>query len=176
LGGSTPPLDDTWIFDGTTFSQVCGVSIGHACGPVGRALAAFAFLNDPSPASQGALLAEGGDLFNQAQSTLYRDAWLWSANTWTEVNAPWTGTPLTFPNDGAPAPGSDPLLGVLGARAGACQVLYLGANVAASDPVTLNSQTFVAGFDRANAGSVDDCTAPPPPAPAPVAITPRFTG
>jgi hypothetical protein len=183
LDGSMPPLDDTWIFNGTTFTQVCGTSTADPCGPPGRALGAFAFLNDPNPATQGALLAEGGDLFNQTQSTVYRDAWLWSANTWTEVAAPWTGAPVTFPNDGAPPPGTDPLLGVLGARAGDCQLVYLAANVVSSAPVTLNSQTFLAGRDRANAGIVSGCTAPPAPPPVPaspaetlVSINPRFTG
>ncbi|MCZ7525965.1 MAG: hypothetical protein M5U14_06000 [Acidimicrobiia bacterium] len=37
------PVDDTWVFDGATWTQVCGTGIGTPCGPTARAGAAMAW-------------------------------------------------------------------------------------------------------------------------------------
>ena len=73
------PTDDTWTFNGTSWTHVCGTSIAIPCGPVARALAGMAFQRQAAPSQQGAVLVGGGNLFGGTTQSLERDAWLWRA-------------------------------------------------------------------------------------------------
>jgi LPXTG-motif cell wall-anchored protein len=146
LSGIGTPVDDTWTFNGHTWTKVCGTSMGHACGPAARDLGAFTYAGN-ARAPRGAVLAEGGDIFgNGATQHLVRDAWLFDGTRWSKLDPPWNGATETFPNSGAPPAGPDPLLGMLAPKPALCEVVYLGASVAHSaSPPTLVEKTFVAG-------------------------------
>jgi hypothetical protein len=148
LNGSGVPVDDTWIFDGARWTKVCGTSMGRACGPTARALASFAFANNPNPALRGAVLAEGGDIFGSGTTQhLDRDAWFFDGARWSQLTPPWNGAPVYWTNSGgSPPAGPDPLLGTMAAKPGLCQVVYLGAAVTVSaDQPTLHGKTYVVG-------------------------------
>ncbi len=168
--GGVPPIADTWTFNGATWAKACGSAPAGPCGPPGRVFGAFAYAHDNPGGISGAILAEGGDLFGNPTTTLYRDAWLWHAGAWTELSVPWSGSPITFPgNDGNPPPGADPLLGVLTAEPATCSLVYLGTQPAGTVAALIfNSVTFTGGRNRTGSGAVNGCTAPP----APVTSTP----
>ena len=156
-GGGT--VDDTWTFDGASWARVCGTATGTPCGPPARGLSAFAFASSPQPQLQGAVLAEGGDLFGPGTQTLYRDAWFWHAGTWSELAAPWSGDPVTFV--GEPPPGAHPLLGVLAARPSSCDVLFLATGLTATGPPPdFDAYSFTGGRDLAGTGQPAGCAAP----------------
>lgn len=156
--GSTPPLGDTWVFDGTTWTSACGLGAEPACGPPGRAFGAFSFAPHPNTALSGAVLLGGGNLFSNTTSTLYPDAWWWDGAHWSTLSAPWAGPPVTFdPADGPPA-GPDPLLGSAAPRATVCQVLYLGISVArAGATPDLKLTSYNGGRDLDGDGKPDTC-------------------
>jgi hypothetical protein len=54
---------DTWVFDGTKWTNACGSAPARACGPPARVFGAFAYAHDNPGGITGAVLAEGGDLF-----------------------------------------------------------------------------------------------------------------
>jgi hypothetical protein len=158
--GTPAPVDDTWMFDGTTWTKACGASGGGApCGPPARELAAFSHAPNDDPARQGALLAEGGNLFDDVTQSIQRDAWLWQAGAWTAVTTPWDGPPVTWSSGGSPPPGDWPLLGVALARPDECQVLYQAAGVTST---AFAPSTYVGGRDLTGDGAPSGCTLPPP--------------
>lgn len=146
LNSIGPPVDDTWTFNGHTWTKICGVSMSKPCGPSARDLGAFAFAGSVRT-PRGAVLAEGGDIFgNGATQHLERDAWLFDGAAWSKLDPPWNGSTETFPNSGAPPAGPDPLLGVMAPKPALCEIVYLGAAVIHSaSPPTLAEKTFVAG-------------------------------
>ena len=147
LNGSGAPVDDTWVFDGTRWTKVCGTSMGHACGPEARGLGAFAFANNPDDSMRGAVLAEGGDIFGSGTTQhLDRDAWFFDGAVWTRLDPPWNAAPVSWPNSGSPPAGPDPLIGTMAAKPALCEAVYLGAavTVSANQP-TLRGKTFVVG-------------------------------
>jgi hypothetical protein len=164
-GSSTPPVDETWVFNGTTWSKRCGTtSGGTACGPPARALATLSYAPNTNPALQAAVLLGGGDLFsNQTTSTLYRDAWIWNGTQWTKLTVSWGGPPVTFPaNNGSPPASPDPLLGVAAPLAASCQVVFLGTHVVRSGTnPDVGLSTFIGGRDLNGDGQPDACTLPP---------------
>ena len=146
LNGSQVPVDDTWIFDGHRWTKVCGTSMGRPCGPERRALGAFAFVHSAAPDPDGAVLAEGGNLFGTGTQHLDRDAWFFDGSRWTQLDPPWNGPPVTFENNNSPPAGPDPLLGVLATKPALCEVVYLGTAIAATGPTpTMAEETFFAG-------------------------------
>ncbi len=179
VSGSGAPVDDTWIFNGTSWTKACGSSNGGtACGPPGRAFAAFSYAPHTNQALRGAVLMVGGNLFaSSGNLTAYRDAWLWHDTKWTKLAPPWAGPPVTWTNAGSPPAGSAPLLGVAAPRATQCQIVFLGESVAISgvNPV-VHSRTYIGGRDLTGDAQPDACTAaiptitapptsPPPPTP-----------
>jgi hypothetical protein len=87
FGGQTCPdqscdnpttLGDTWTWDGTTWTPVCGTTIAGAtslCGPAPRVFADMAF-----DAGHGqAVLFGGASTSTSASVTLFGDTWLWTA-------------------------------------------------------------------------------------------------
>ncbi len=164
-GSSTPPVDDTWVFNGTTWTKSCGTSNGgSACGPPARALSTLSYAPDTNPSLKAAVLLGGGDLFsNQTTSTLYRDAWIWNGAHWSQLTIPWGGPPVTFPaNNGSPPAGPDPLLGVAAPLATNCQVVFLGTHVARSGAnPEVGLSTFIGGRDLNGDDQPDACTLPP---------------
>jgi hypothetical protein len=163
-GADATPLDDTYTFDGTSWTKVCGTSaVGAACGPPGREVAAFSFAPHPDPALQGAFLAQGGDLFGGGESggtqSLLRDAWFWHAGTWSRLAAPWDGPPATWTSeDDGPPPGDYPLIGTAMARPDECQVLYAAAGVGVASLVPYG---YLGGRDLTGAGTPSPCTVTP---------------
>lgn len=162
ITANAPPAGDTWTFDGTRWTKVCGSAPARPCGPPPRVFGAFAYAHDKPAGISGAVLAEGGDLFGATTTTLYRDAWLWHAGAWTELSAPWTGAPIRFPGgNGNPPPGPDPLIGALAAEPGTCGLVYLGTRVTGTRAATTYATvTFTAGRDRTGRGIPNGCTAP----------------
>jgi hypothetical protein len=166
---NTAPVADTWTFNGTTWVKACGSAPALPCGPPGRVFGAFAYAHDNPGGISGAILAEGGDLFSGTSATIYRDAWLWHAGSWTSLVAPWSGPPITFSGgNGGPPPGPNPLIGTLVSEPTSCSVLYLGTRPTgtANPAQTFDSTTFVGGRNRTGRGTPDGCTAPPPPPPS----------
>ena len=147
LGGSSAPVDDTWLFNGHRWNKICGTSMSKPCGPAARGLGAFAYAPNPTSALQGAILAGGGDLFGSgATQSLYRDAWFFDGTRWTRLDPPWNGSTVTFPSNGSPPAGPDPLLGVMAPKTARCETVYLGTFVkTAGNPPTLDETTFSAG-------------------------------
>jgi LPXTG-motif cell wall-anchored protein len=125
-------------------------------------LSTFSYAHDVNGGISGAILAEGGNLFGPSTSTntLYRDAWLWHQNRWTELTAPWSGTPVRFPNSGNPPAGPQPLLGALAAEPAYCNLTYLGTVITANSPFAVASKTFIASLPRGNANPPTTCLTP----------------
>ncbi len=157
---SNASVDDTWVFDGTTWTQACGTSNGGtACGPAARQLSAFSFAPHTDASLRGAVLVSGGTIFSDT-TTLYRDAWFWNGTRWTKLQTSWDGPPETATDAGPPA-GPDPLLGYAAPRAGDCQVLFLGIYVASSDggALGLGGRTYTGGRDLTGNSQPDVCVA-----------------
>jgi hypothetical protein len=154
----TTPVDDTWTFDGSKWTKVCGTSDGGtACGPPAREAAAFTFAAHPDLALQGAFLAQGGDLFGGGDQSLLRDGWLWHDGAWSVVTTPWDGPVVAWGDgDGGPPPGDWPLLGVAMARPAECQVLYSAAGLSTGGFVPY---TYLGGRDLTGDGVPDPCPA-----------------
>ncbi|MDQ1459117.1 MAG: hypothetical protein QOI08_601, partial [Actinomycetota bacterium] len=94
------------------------------------------------------ILAEGGNIFSSNDQSLIRDAWFFDATTakWARVTAPWDGPNAVFDSNGSPPAGPNALLGVLAAKPGLCEVVYLGTVVAnAGSPPTLVDRSYAAG-------------------------------
>jgi hypothetical protein len=142
-----PPVDDTWIFSGDHWTEKCATSIGKPCGPPARALAGFAYAGAPQTGAPGAIVAGGGDIFTSGPTQrLYRDAWFFDGARWTRLDPPWTGAPRTFPQNGSPPAGPDPLLGVMAAKPALCETVYLGTHVRhAGNPPALGVTTWAFG-------------------------------
>lgn len=139
-------VDDTWIFTGHAWTHVCGTSMSKPCGPAARSLSGFAFAANPVDAQQGAILAEGGNIFSNTDQSLIRDAWFFDGAKWSRLVAPWDGPTAIFDSNGSPPAGPNPLLGVLASKPALCEVVYLGTVVShAGSPPTLVNGTFAAG-------------------------------
>lgn len=72
-------LEDTWAFDGTTWTQLCGISMGVPCGPSAR------FWSSMSWDGTRFVLFGGmaGDFADGA--TAVADTWIWTGTTWQLV-------------------------------------------------------------------------------------------
>jgi hypothetical protein len=163
--GTSELFDDTWTFDGTTWTQVCGTSIGNPCGPAARALAGAAHLTGPTAALSGAVFGGGGNLFSEdGTPTLQRDLWLFRGGAWTQLTTPWDSSPLILTDPEAPVV-TTPVLFLLGALDTTCRVGLTGVTI--PDGANFQSQTHVAGWDLAGTGAPSCTTAPPPPPPPP---------
>ena len=70
--------DDTWRFDGTNWSQVCGVSMGSTCGPSARVGSAMAW--------DGAnLVLFGGEAVESGNAVALADTWIWTGSAWSAI-------------------------------------------------------------------------------------------
>jgi hypothetical protein len=157
-----PPVDDTWTFDGTTWTQVCGSSISQPCGPAARSIASAAFQKAADASNQGLVMGGGGNLFSGSEQTLQRDAWMWRSGSWTQLPTPWDDTPVSWIGDAQPAPGTGPLIALLAGRPASCQVLMVGQNPTGSGATfSLQPQTYTAGWDLDASGAPSGCTADP---------------
>ena len=155
------PTDDTWTFDGTTWTQVCGTSIGHPCGPGPRALAGMALQRQSDATLQGAVLAGGGSLFGGGVQTLNRDTWLFRAGAWSELSTPWSSSQVDFTDSDNPPAGSGPLLPFVVARPLDCQILFVGENPIENPDFGVSPQTYTGGWDLAGNGEPAGCTVDP---------------
>ncbi|MCU1466630.1 MAG: hypothetical protein JWM72_2558 [Actinomycetia bacterium] len=167
-------VDDTWTFTGHAWAHLCGTSMSKPCGPAARSLSGFAFAANPDPSRQGAILAEGGNIFSSNDQSLIRDAWFFDATTakWARVTAPWDGPNAVFDSNGSPPAGPNALLGVLAAKPGLCEVVYLGTVVAnAGSPPTLVDRSYAAGSSPWTAAKPNCEPAVVPREPGPVTPT-----
>lgn len=160
------PTDDTWTFDGTSWTQVCGTSIAKPCGPAPRALAAMAWQRHGISTLEGAVLAGGGTLFGGAGQRLERDAWFWRDGGWTQLSTPWPATTVTFTDDDQPAVGSGPLVPVLAAQPSRCEVLFVGQNPVLDADFAVAPQTYSGGWDLDGTGQPTGCRTEPAATPA----------
>ena len=165
-GSSNTLLADTWVFDGKTWSPVCGTGTLPACGPGGRSFAAFSGIGTPDPGRPRALLVGGADTFNRTATTIFKDAWLWDGATWTGQPVPWDDAAVSFPLNAAPPVGPDPLVVVAGGID--CRVVVTGPNVAGGRDYFGTQRTFLFGEDPSGCPT----TPPPPAAAAPAAAVP----
>ena len=169
------PTDDTWTFDGTSWTRVCGTSIGSPCGPAAKALASMTFQESPTAALQGAVLAGGGSLFGGGAQHLDREVWRYTAGTWTKLPTPWPSTPVAFTDGDPPPSGSGPLIAVVAARPADCQILFLGQDPVRNPDFNVTPLTAAGGWDlnasRQPAGCVVD-PAGSPVTPVTAAVNP----
>jgi hypothetical protein len=157
-----PPLDDTWVFDGTRWIAACGTPGTPSCGFEPRALAAFAGASGPGVGSRAALMAGGGDLFTgDATQTMYTDAWEWDGASWRRIDAPWSGPPHVFLPEDAPPDDQPFVLGVMTSRRSTCEVELLTASPTAG-ATALTAGTWIGGPDAAGVGRSTGCAAPGP--------------
>ena len=77
--------DDTWKFDGTSWTQLCGSSIVMPCGPVGRTSMMMAG-NGTDVIIFGGLKTNGG-------LAVLEDTWKLTGSTWTQICGISMGTP-----------------------------------------------------------------------------------
>ncbi|HEY3723903.1 MAG TPA: kelch repeat-containing protein [Acidimicrobiia bacterium] len=155
------PTDDTWTFDGTRWTQVCGTSIGTPCGPAAKALASMTFQKSPTAALQGAVLAGGGALFGGGSQHLDREVWRYTDGAWTKLPTPWPSTTVAF-SDGAPPPsGQGPLIAVVAARPADCQILFLGQDPVRNPDFNVTPLTASGGWDADASGQPEGCVADP---------------
>ncbi len=155
------PTDDTWTFDGTAWTQVCGTSIGHPCGPGPRALAGLALQQQTHTTAPGAVLAGGGSLFGGGAQSLDRDVWLFRSGAWTQLATPWSATEVHFTDGDQPPTGSGPLLPFVVAQPTECQVLFVGQNPIRDPDFGVAPQTYTGSWELAGAGRPSDCTTDP---------------
>lgn len=94
--GFNASFEDTWVFDGTSWTQVCGISMGLPCGPSAR------FWSSMTWDGTHFVLFGGneGDFANGA--TAMADTWIWTGTTWQLVCA--TGACGPAPRGGAAFP------------------------------------------------------------------------
>lgn len=158
-----PPVDDTWTFDGTKWTQVCGTSISQPCGPEARSLASAAFQKAADPSNQGIVMGGGGNLFGGSEQSLQRSVWFWHAGAWSPLPTPWDDSAVSWTEGEAQPPvGSGPLIPMFVARPSSCQILAVGQNpVDRGAGFTLESQTFAGGWDLDASGAPSGCTATP---------------
>ncbi len=155
------PTDDTWTFDGTAWTHVCGTSVGHACGPPARALAALAFQRAGDATLQGAVLAGGGSLFGSGTQDLDRDVWRYQAGAWSQLPTPWPSSAVSFTNGGQPPTDSGPLLPVVASRPVDCQIVFVGENPVQDPGFSVAPQTYAGGWDLSGRGQPSVCEADP---------------
>jgi hypothetical protein len=160
---SVPPVDDTWTFDGTKWTQVCGASMSEPCGPAGRSLAGAAFQRAADASRQGMVMGGGGNLFGAEQQSLRRDVWMFRAGTWTQLPTPWDDAEVSWTEgEQQPPTGSGPLIPLLAGRTASCQVLMFGQNpVDRGADFALDPQTYSGGWDLNASGAPSGCTAEP---------------
>ena len=161
-GDFGPPVDDTWIYNGTSWTHTCGASMNKPCGPRARGLAGFTPISNHNPALQGAILAGGGDLFGNTTHSLDRDAWFWHDDSWQQLAQPWPTTPVTFTDPAPPPVGTGPALGMLATEPATCAVVYQADHVTAinGNNVTVASRTYTGGWDLTGNGSPTGCDPP----------------
>lgn len=98
-------LEDTWAFDGTKWTQLCGISMGQPCGPSAR------FWSSMSWDGTRFVLFGGmeGDFATGAKAV--GDTWIWTGSSWQLVCATGACGPGPRANAGFPTLSSpDPAL------------------------------------------------------------------
>lgn len=76
LGFSPPPLDDTWSWDGTSWTQLADG------GPAGRERHAMAY-----DTARGEIVLFGGLHSDNENFIVFGDTWVWDGATWTQVSS-----------------------------------------------------------------------------------------
>ncbi|MGI8552869.1 MAG: Kelch repeat-containing protein, partial [Dehalococcoidia bacterium] len=123
------PYNDTWIWNGSTWSAVCGAAGMPACPLSTREKAGMADAAAGKPA-----VLFGGNHCNDSNSScsLLNETWTWNGSTWTNVT-PASGNPPERQNAGM---ASNPATGVV--------VLFGGSNYSSnSTPVTYLGDTWL---------------------------------
>lgn len=159
----TEAFDDTWVFDGSGWQQVCGTP--DPCGPAPRELAGATGFIDAAGDVDGVLLVGGGHFFVDPErvpkSVAYRDVWRFqaggdgtaaAAGSWSRVGAGWPDTPISWlpDDDSHPVSEDAPLVPVVTALPTACQMLMHGVRVPAKEFVP---RTDPWAYDRGEAGT-----------------------
>jgi hypothetical protein len=90
-GGTTAgQFNDTWLWDGSTWTAVCGTLGTPVCGPSGRVATNMAY-----DVASSTMILFGGQ--NTAHTNGLNDTWAWngSAQTWTQLMSPGCTTACT---------------------------------------------------------------------------------
>ncbi len=169
------PTDDTWTFDGTSWTKVCGTSIGSPCGPAAKSLASMTFQKSPTTTLQGAVLAGGGSLLGGAAEHLDRDVWRYTDGGWTELPTPWPSTTVAFSDGDPPPSGQGPLIGLVAARPADCQILFLGEDPVRDPDFDVHPDSASGGWDLDASGQPAGCVVDPAGTPVTAAVDPAGT-
>jgi hypothetical protein len=158
LGSSFTPLNDTWAWDGTTWTQVAdaadaGCTTTCTDSPPARAASMMTY----DPASNQLVVfggdADGGDVNNN-------DTWTWDGTSWSQV-ADSSDPGCTTSCIGSPPARSggamayDPAIGKV--------VLFGGLGDATNDTWTWDGTSWTQVADGGDPGCTTTCTDSPPP-------------
>lgn len=79
-------MEDTWIFDGASWSQACGISIGRSCGPVARAGSTMGWDGSRFLLFGGGIIDDGDQQpVGVEESVFHSDTWIWDGSAWLQV-------------------------------------------------------------------------------------------
>jgi len=154
--GSTSTLNDTWTYNGSTWTQAIDTGCTSACtnSPSTRAYASMAY--DPAT---GNMVLFGGI---KANGTNLNDTWTYNGSTWTQVDDSSDAGCTTSCTDGPPgrvfaSMAFDPATGNMVLFGG-----FGGSGSGLNDTWTWNGSTWTQVDDSGDASCTASCTNSPP--------------